>query len=412
MDIIEQGLAVENFETTIHCKNGSERVLSWNSHDLKDADGEVIGSLALAKDITDMHHSQEELKHALQQAESASKAKDQFIAATSHKIRTPITAILGIIDLLAKTELSDKQREHLDVARTATNILSTTMEDVLDVARLKGGQYQLDEREEALSSSLEDIATILGNDARNKGLAFHAEIGSELPERIIVDHARLHQILMNLGYNAIKFTEQGAVTLRAHLDEERPDVLRLTVSDTGIGIPDEKITSIFEPYEQADNSMSRKHGGLGLGLAIVAQLIDLMGGDIEVSSVIDVGTIITVELPFTVGASEHNGEAETDSASKGGEQRSLRILLAEDNHLNVIVITSFFDEMPHALEVAVNGRKAVEHYQEEHYDLVLMDIQMPELDGNSAMQQIRVIEQDEGRNASHIIALTAADRHG
>jgi len=407
-DIIEQGLELENFETTIRCKNGSERVLFWNSHDLKDAHGEVIGSLALARDVTDIRHSQEQLKHALERAEAGSRAKDRFIATTSHEIRTPITAIMGMLDMLDSTELSGQQQEYLDVARTATNILSTTMEDVLDVARLKGGQYQLNETAGELKASLENIATILGNDAGKKGLGFESEISSELPANITIDHARLHQVLMNLGYNAIKFTDSGTITLHADLAEGRPNRVRFVVSDTGIGIADEKLATIFQPFEQADNSTSQNYGGLGLGLSVVSQLLELMRGSIEVSSVVGVGTTITLEIPFvavdpaSVGGSEQRAERRA-----ANDQQSLRILLAEDNELNVFVITSLLKELPHTIEVVSNGKEAVERYEAEHYDLVLMDIRMPKLDGNRAMQMIREIEQRAERDTSHVVALTA-----
>ncbi|MCW8918287.1 MAG: ATP-binding protein [Gammaproteobacteria bacterium] len=407
LEIIEQGKEIEDFETTIQCKDGSHRVLSWNSHNLTDSQGEVTGSLALARDVTDIRNSEEKLERALERAEAGSKAKDQFIAATSHEIRTPFTAIMGMLDMLSKTELSEQQKEYLGVARAATNILHTTVEDILDVARLVNGQYSLQQSAGDLIFLLENTANVLRCDAGKKGLEFRLEKGENLPEIIITDHSRLQQVLINLGYNAIKFTSAGHITLHVQLLQERPATLRFMVSDTGMGIPAEKIETIFQPYEQADNSITREYGGLGLGLSIVSQLVELMAGRIEVSSIVGEGTTFTIELPFTEGISEPKEDSENSlKVVPQGAQRVLRILLTDDNNLNVFVIKSFLKDFPHTIDVAGNGRQALEQYQGAHYDLVLMDIQMPEMDGHTAMRQIRKFEASTGRSKSYITALT------
>jgi PAS domain S-box-containing protein len=408
LEIIKQGKEIENFETTIQCKDGSHRVLSWNSHNLTSPQGEVTGSLALAKDVTEIRHSQEQLENALERAESGSRAKDQFIAATSHEIRTPFTAIMGMLDMLSRTELSEQQQEYLEVARTATNILHTTVEDILDISRLSKGCYSLNKKAGELGPLLEDISKLLSCDASSKGLKFVLEKEDGLPENIITDHARLQQILINLGYNAIKFTSEGSITLHAQLLRDKPDTLCFKVSDTGMGIPAEKIETIFQPYEQADNSITRKHGGLGLGLSIVSQLVELMEGRIAVSSTVGEGTTFTIELPFIAGNAEPKEDIENSLSDViQGTQRPLRILLAEDNPLNVFVIKSFLKELPHTINVVDNGKQALEQYKKEHYDLVLMDIQMPEMDGYTAMQMIRSYESSAGRRSSYITALTA-----
>lgn len=402
MDIISQGLKIENFETIITCKDGSEKTLSWNSHNLTNLKGEVVGSIALAKDVTEAREAQQQLERALEEAKAGIRAKDKFIASISHEIRSPMNAIVGMLTMLERTPLLKEQKDYLHVARQATHSLLNSINDLLDVAKLATGHYSITSEPTHLSTLMHDIAEMVRVETDKKQLSLDMQLDEGLPETICVDSNRLQQIIINLAYNAVKFTEYGGLKISVR---RFGDMLRVTLRDSGIGIPTSKIDDIFKPFVQADDSITKRFGGLGLGLSIVHQLVQLMGGDICVESQEGRGSQFVFEIPLL--ACEMPVSADEGVPPQPDSARGLRIMLAEDSPLNVLVIEHYLSELNHRLDVAGNGAEAVALFSQNDYDLVLMDVQMPVLDGFSAIAKIREYEKAQGRPACRIVVLSA-----
>ena len=336
----------------------------------------------------------------------ASEAKSMFVASMSHEIRTPMNGVIGMANLLRETPLTAEQREMLDTITQSSESLLSIINDVLDVSKLEAGQMRILQTDFSPGEVTKSVSALVMPGARNKGLALAVEIGDATPALVHGDSLRLRQILLNLVGNAIKFTESGTITISLDC-VERANQKRLcfTVSDTGIGISDAAQSRLFTPFMQVDSSSTRTYEGTGLGLAISKRLVNLMGGEIGVNSRACEGSSFWFEIPFSA-AQPAQPTATPPAAIAYGGVPPLRVLLAEDNRVNQMVASKLVEKMGHTVQVAANGAEVVRAFQHANWDLILMDCQMPELDGYEATRQIRNLERALGRRTM-IVALTA-----
>lgn len=351
-----------------------------------------------------------ELEAAMTTARDAIRLKSRFLANISHEIRTPLNGIFGMIDLLQSTPLSTEQQDYAQTLRESASALLPIINDILDLAKMEAGKLRLERKPFSLAVLSTQIAALFEKRAHAKGLRFLAEIPPSLPENAIGDANRLRQILSNLLDNAVKFTEQGDVIFRVSIEQESPDQVgvRFTVSDTGIGIAGEQLDRIFESFTQGDGSASRKYGGTGLGLAISKHLVELLGGHIAVTSTPGEGSTfwfgIGLEKSARPAPEEIRVSAPTPLSNPGG-LRSLRVLIAEDNELNKKLSLRLLGKLGIEAEAVSDGRQAVDAVSKKAFDMILMDCQMPEMDGFEATAIIR--EKERNHRHTPICALTA-----
>ncbi len=364
-------------------------------------DGLPSQYIAIRADISRIKDAESALVKAKESAENANKAKSEFLANMSHEIRTPMNGVLGMLSLALESPLSAEQREYLELARSSADSLLHIINDILDFSKIEAGHLDIHEEAVDLRALLDELGRIHGARCREKGLEFAVEVDATLPATLLLDPVRVRQVLNNLLGNAIKFTASGGVSLMAR---RLGYGMRIAVRDTGVGIPRDKQAKVFEAFAQADGSITRRFGGTGLGLSISSRLVRLMGGLIGVESDPGVGSEFYFLLPISEPkAPEH--EVRASAAPATAEQRALRILLAEDNPINQKLAVTLLSRAGHRVEVVADGLAAVRAAQAGSYDVVLMDMQMPELDGVGAARAIRAAEAPGARLP--IIALTA-----
>jgi signal transduction histidine kinase/ActR/RegA family two-component response regulator len=351
---------------------------------------------------SDLKRAMYELESARDQANAANVLKTHFLANMSHEIRTPLNGVLAMAEVMSMGDLAPLQRERLGVIRQSGGLLLAVLNDVLDLSKIEAGKLTLADEPFELAAVIAQPRDNFEVIARTKGLAFRFDIDEGALGGWRGDPDRLRQIFGNLLSNAVKFTSQG--TVYAQLDVTAAGALRLVVRDTGVGIAPEKLPSLFEKFTQADNSATRRFGGTGLGLAICRELTQMMGGQITVESREGVGSTFTVELPLE--RVDHVGPAEAAPAGVDHDE-NLRLLAAEDNPTNQQVLAAVMDSLGIDVDIVADGKQAVEAWAAGHYDLILMDIQMPVMDGIAAAQAIRDAEKREGRTRIPIVALTA-----
>lgn len=371
-------------------------------------DGRMIWD-GIEVDITERKNAEAELRTAKAAAEAANIAKTEFLANMSHEIRTPINGVVGNAQLLRFTELTTEQSNLLTCIEADARNLVSIINDVLDISKIEAGKLELEQDAFNIRSCMSDLIGPLEPRIKAKGISLQIDIDNTLPQYLLGDQLRLKQIMRNLLGNAIKFTETGTITVQAGvLDRSDDNVLvRFSVSDTGIGIGPETLAKLFAPFSQADASVTRKFGGTGLGLSICSRLAELMGGQIAANSTEGKGSTFHVRLPFKVA--DQSSVAEEPARSLSWSQRvsrPLRILLVDDSQSNLIMTSKLLRHIGHHVITSDNGLDALKKWETNSYDLILMDIQMPEMDGEEAMRTIRDQEQKSGAHIP-IIALTA-----
>lgn len=370
----------------------------------------------LARHLTELNSAREQTlaasESARQKAESANQAKSEFLATMSHELRTPLNGVLGMIDLIQEDPLSHRQRDYLDTARQSTEDLLTVISDILDFSRVDNGSLVLDSQEFDVRKLIENCTASYRHLAEERGLPLNLSFYGEWPDTPIVvgDAPRLRQILAGLIDNAIKFTGDGFINIQAGCValEDNCLILNCSVSDSGSGIPVDRLSDIFNSFEQLENGDDRRHGGTGLGLALVQRLIELMGGHIKVETDLGKGSSFRFELPFELanGAESKKPPEESARLSAHGAAHAL---VVEDNLVNQRVAMALLARLGFQTDSADNGKDAFEKVRNNHrgYDLILMDCQMPILDGYETTRMIREWEQGNGQSGTPIIALTA-----
>ncbi len=390
----------------------------------KDGKGIVMGAVIVARDITEQKKIETSLTEAIvfaevatgiaevakikaenatDIAESAVKAKQQFLSNMSHEIRTPMNAIIGFTKVLQKTNLSEKQKEYLQAIKLSGDALIVLINDILDLAKVDSGKMTFEQVPFKIASSISAMLHLFEPKIQEKNIKLIKEYDNNIPEVLLGDPVRLHQIILNLLSNAVKFTAKGKITVSVHLlcEDEKSVIIQFSVTDTGIGIPEDKIQKIFDNFQQASSGTSRLYGGTGLGLAIVKQLVEAQGGTIHVNSKIDEGSTFSIILSFQ----KTNAEVavEMDMLELDNEIKDIKVLVVEDIALNQLLIKTLLDDFGFEHDVAVNGKIAIEKLKENSYDIILMDLQMPEMNGFEATDYIR----NKMNSKIPIIALTA-----
>lgn len=415
---------VSNYPLTIKHKNGKFTDVIYNASVYKDDNGNVHGVFAAARDITVQKRIEKELidakvfaesatkiaeeaqlkaEIAMRTAEDAVRAKQQFLSNMSHEIRTPMNAIIGFTKVVLRTELSSKQKEYMTAIKISGNALIVLINDILDLAKVDAGKMTFEQTPFKMAASISAMLHLFQPKVEEKNLQLIREYDDRIPDVLVGDPVRLHQIILNLVSNAVKFTLKGVITVRVALLEEDAEkvTIEFSVADTGIGIAEKKMDMIFDNFQQASSGTGRLFGGTGLGLAIVKQLVEPQGGSIQVKSKLDEGSVFSFTLSFlkTIAkASMEEGILEMDK-----EVKHINVLVVEDMALNQLLMKTLLDDFGFECGMAANGKIAIEKLGEKAFDIILMDLQMPEMNGFEATEYIR----KEMKSDIPIIALTA-----
>ncbi|HMH23308.1 MAG TPA: PAS domain S-box protein [Puia sp.] len=403
-EVIRTGKSLET-EELVHTENGNINLLLVK-FPLLDSDHAVLGICGIATDITERVHDQQELVRAMKDAEEARGLQEQFLANMSHEIRTPMNGIQGMTNLLLDTTLTEQQKEFAVIIKRSVSNLLVIINDILDFSKIKAGKLTIEKIDFSLKDVVGNACAIFEHRLNKKGLGMQVEIDPKVPDLLKGDPHRLNQVLINLVGNAQKFTEHGYIRLEIKPENMSKGkvVLAFAVSDTGIGIPEESQPFIFENFSQAGQDISRKYGGTGLGLSICRQLLRLQGGDISVTSKPGEGSTFSFDIPYEYEEREGKSRpAHTNAYDYDHLLKGRRVLIAEDNEINQKLIDHVLKKVGAVVDIVANGEEAVKRLQDSRYDLIVMDLQMPVMDGYAATKYIRTVLKIQ----TPIIAMTA-----
>jgi PAS domain S-box-containing protein len=421
--VFEKGFIADSPLILRH-KNGKLIHVLFNGAVYNDDKENVLGAAIVARDVTNQKRIETELieakifaelateiaeeakinaENAKAIAENAMKAKQQFLSNMSHEIRTPMNAIIGFTKVLFRTDLTYKQKEYLSAIKISGDALIVLINDILDLAKVDAGKMTFEKTPFKMESSITAMLHLFENKIQEKNLKLVKEYDNKIPDVLVGDPIRLHQIVLNLVSNAVKFTFKGKITVSVdllHEDHEKV-ILKFAVTDTGIGISEEKIGTIFENFQQATSGTSKLYGGTGLGLAIVKQLVEPQGGTIRVNSIIHEGSTFSFTLPFQ--KTNDKAQLENEVTKIESELKNIKVLVVEDIPLNQLLMKTLLDDFGFERDIAENGKIAIEKLKEKDYEIILMDLQMPEMNGFEATEYIRKTM----KSTIPIIALTA-----
>ena len=370
---------------------GTEYFIGLHGKPNYEENGKFIGYIGVFYDLSEEVRVQQNLESAKKISEDVSRSKTQFLAMMSHEIKTPMQAIVGVLDLLNLTELTDEQKNLIQHVTHSANLLQTLLKDVLDYSRMGSNEMKLEQLEFSVRFTMSSIIKQMLPKAKDQGIELKLEIDDKFPNIIIGDQTRLSQVIFNLIGNAIKFTQYGEVKLKAYVQKNH--TLRFEISDTGIGISQDKVKILFHPFRQVDATMTRRFGGTGLGLAICRKIIELMDGQIGVESEIGKGSTFWFVIPPKLPSSTNSvitakSIVKAENKEQHSEDRKYNILLVEDSKVNQFIIKKMLENIGHTVELANNGLEAIECVEKQEPDLVLLDLQMPEMDGIEATKRI------------------------
>lgn len=405
-DCKEKGYA--KFDWMHTKENGSEFPVEVALNTVPLMDGNIL--FVALNDLSERKRVEQELIIVKEKAEEATSIKAQFLSTMSHEIRTPMNAVIGVTHLLSEDNPREDQIENINLLKLSADNLMTLIDDVLDFSKIEAGRVILESIDFNFRNLIQNVVSGFEIKSRQKGLDFIFDIDPKIPSNLIGDPTRISQILNNLCGNAVKFTDKGSVQVLVTYQCKDDDKVKLKfeIKDTGVGIPEDKQDKIFDSFSQADSNTTRLYGGTGLGLSISKKLIDIMGGRIQVKSDLELGTTFSFELYFTIShRSKSNIAFSTENFQNGNKIKGMHILLAEDNQMNILILKQLLTRREITYEIAMNGQVAIEKVQSGNFDMVLMDLQMPILDGYKATQSIRDLADEKYRELP-ILAITAS----
>ena len=395
-----KGNKVLSFENRFKTKNGDYKLFSWKSVPIDER------MYAVARDITQQKEFEKQLVDAQKASQLAAKAKSEFLANMSHEIRTPLNGIIGVTDLLMKSSMDPEQNRFVGIIRDSGSKLLKIINEILDFSKIEAGKMEVEILDFELAHLIEGQKSIIGKSIQDKKLSIKTMIDPDIPNYLKGDSGRIGQVLLNLLNNAIKFTAEGSVILKAELLKQEQDFcsVRFSIQDSGIGMTTEETSKLFRPFVQADGSTARKYGGTGLGLSICKSLVEMMNGTIGVESLPGKGSTFWFVLDLKV--SDYRPAHGPSNIEVGTNKMNLRVLVAEDNSVNQLIVMKMLEKFNCTVQLAGNGLEAVDAYSKGTYDLILMDHHMPEMDGIEATRIIRGMEASMNRRTP-ILAFTA-----